>query len=152
MNVNIKYLKDENNNIVSPVTNTDAVFNSNGDNLSSLLENLNMYSTNEIQIGTWVDGKPTYRTVVKVTPTISNSEYSRYEFTHKISDIDVITKVYAFARNSYGETWPLPTNSSSSTICGIKSVDRTKVIIYSIHEGWNGWDFYITIEYTKTTD
>lgn len=111
-----------------------------------------VYSTEEVRIGTWTDGKPLYRKVIKVTPTISNSEYSKYEFTHKITNIDVITKVDAFTKNNYGETWPLPNMSSSSSGTGIKSVDRTKVIIYSMREGWSGWDFYITLEYTKTTD
>ena len=33
MNINIKYLKDENNNVISPVTSVDSIFTSGGGNL-----------------------------------------------------------------------------------------------------------------------
>ena len=42
-NVNIKYLKDENNNVISPVTGTNSVYTGGGQDLNSVLSN--MYET-----------------------------------------------------------------------------------------------------------
>lgn len=39
MNVNVKYLKDESDNIVSPVTSTDSVYTGNNTQLTNIIQN-----------------------------------------------------------------------------------------------------------------
>lgn len=39
MNVNVKYLKDENGNVISPVTSTDSVYTGNNSQLTNIIEN-----------------------------------------------------------------------------------------------------------------
>lgn len=53
MNVNAKYIKDENNNTISPITSTDTVYNNEGENLTTILSSLG--SSGGIPIGTIVE-------------------------------------------------------------------------------------------------
>ena len=72
MNVNIKYLKDEDGNYISPVVSADGVFDSTGVSISTTLGN----------IGTLLDtinGETSYSTINIIKFTINGTSYQAEE-------------------------------------------------------------------------
>lgn len=72
MNVNIKYLKDEDGNYISPVVSADGVFDSTGVSISTTLGN----------IGTLLDtinGETSYSTINIINFTINGTSYQAEE-------------------------------------------------------------------------
>lgn len=67
--INQKYLKDENNEIFSPVTSIGSVYDNNGTSLKDMLS----YSKEETIKGIWYDGSILYRKVIEVTSGIDTS-------------------------------------------------------------------------------
>lgn len=112
---------------------------------------MEIYSKEEVQIGTWIDGKPIYRKVVEYG-ALHNQEGMKY-IEHGISNIDKITNITIIgylANNAFpipsvaniwmfGETWmSARINDKQIGIYVSKdSSDKTAIV---------------TLEYTKTTD
>lgn len=128
------------------------------------VNNLHKYSTDEVRVGTWIDGKPIYRKTYKVT-------------------ISSVGEIFNFFSNSIDTIW---INFSHSFISQNKSTSEVKTIYYPlvyltnltgnyirtnlqvryVNNNWQYFAFmntsytdnvigetaYITIEYTKTTD
>lgn len=112
-----------------------------------------VYSTEEVKIGTWIDGKPLYRKVINATPTISNSSYQTISIKHNISDLKNIHKCNAFLHNTGNtRTYILPAETSATKAIGISEINSTNIIMYSKNDAWSGWIAEIILEYTKTTD
>ena len=112
-------------------------------------EDNNIYSTDEIVVGTWIDGKPLYRKVVDLGTFPNNAEKT---VAHNIANIDVITKIYTFGRLSNGLTISLgyydvtaPANSIT-IMCNKTNVAITTKNDRSAYTG------YTILEYTKTTN
>lgn len=110
------------------------------------INNLETYSTDEIRIGTWIDGKPLYRKVIESTNISSDMRLN-------ISDLDLIINVYGTAIRNPGSYYNLPrlnksningqigfyyTNNELHIEIGTDVTNVTKIIV--------------VIEYTKTTD
>jgi hypothetical protein len=120
--------------------------NQSGQNNNSLQQ----YSTDEIVIGTWTDGKPIYRKVLTGT-TLSNGSNSAYIPIGTTIDSLVRLDEYMYANQSdwcYIHIIP-----SDVTSCGI-SYDRQYVLAYvnsSLSSGFNQ-PLKIIIEYTKASD
>ena len=112
------------------------------------VDSSNSYSTAEVKTGgKWIDGKPIYRKVVDFG-ALPNATIK--SVAHNITDLDLVTKCYGGARNGiYRILLPNAGNVSSSTI--EVYVDETDIVIHANGDrsGYNG---YVTIEYTKTTD
>ena len=103
------------------------------------------YSTNEQIVGTWIDGKPLYRSII----CYNNSVNSTTTIKHNIKDIDEITYSYAIGK------W---TNGSNGRIC-YNPLPMSKVEIYIDNEeityipsAYGVDSLKFIIEYTKTTD
>ena len=106
-----------------------------------------IYSSNEIVIGNWINGKPLYRKVVNFgsLPNAGNKEVN-----HDISNIQNIVNIYGYA--SDGSFW-LPIPTVSTTLANNVNI-YTTVTSIGINTGINrtSYNAYITLEYTKTTD
>lgn len=105
-----------------------------------------VYSTEEQVVGTWIDGKPLYRKTIKITDTTSNAWT---EFSHNISDIDIVTHFYGiYVRKKDNVFYNVP--DSQGTYIEM-SFSRTNCLYYTSPAYLTG-TFYINVEYTKTTD
>ena len=105
------------------------------------------YSNNEIEIGTWIDGKPLYRKVVNFG-TLPNS--SSKDIAHEIQDLKRIVKLEGFAGSSInkgGITLPHATSNPVALYAGDRDVSVLTVDDKSIYT-----ETYICVTYTKTTD
>lgn len=116
----------------------------------------NVYSTDETRIGTWIDGKPLYRKVIVYHPnsTIGGANtVTNISIPHGISNFGQIVK-----RSMVDETgfaFPTVASSSGTTVTAsstITKVDSSGITFRIINDTWGARDFYITLEYTKTTD
>ena len=112
------------------------------------VDSSNSYSTDEVKTGgKWIDGKPIYRKTISCG-ALPNTYYKNVN--HNITNLDFVTKCYGFARGGiYRMVLP---NASANTANAVEVyVDEMYVVIQAGNDrsGYNG---YITIEYTKTTD
>ena len=121
-------------------------------------DNLEQYSTSEIKIGTWIDGKPLYRRVITSTNlnvntnnNISISNYSGMQIkriygynlaggSNFVADINCLTSGSSEALTNFRTSCYYNGNGILLSYCG------------SYLTGNNKYDTYITLEYTKTTD
>ena len=118
-------------------------------------EKANTYSTSEIKVGTWIDGKPIYRKVVAVDFPTSSAAIINYN--HGISNIEMITdyhliwydiedaRWYNYFKDTTG-TYYVQADGCSTTQFRIKS--SSTGVNWHIRTKWR----YAIIEYTKTTD
>lgn len=103
-----------------------------------------VYSTDEIVIGKWINDKPIYRKVLdlgSVTTIIGTSH-----FNHNISNFDVLVnfniKAYFQSQNAWYNWWEA---------YQAMTVDVTQIHIHT-SAATTFSQVYITLEYTKTTD
>jgi hypothetical protein len=106
------------------------------------------YLTNETVIGTWVDGKPIYRKVVKITnPQTSNADYGI------ISNVmGSLVNLYGYMKGSNGSLIPIPQTDSSSTYSVLFVQPNGTLRGRFSFAGAAATSVYVTVEYTKTTD
>lgn len=119
-------------------------------NLEEAMQENNIYSTNEIKIGTWIDGKPLYRKVIQ--PVIKIGANAIVSVPHGISNLSQVLKVDAtlFWDN---KTYPFPAiYDDLSKQVDINYIDSTNVYIKSFGDNWSTQITTIILEYTKTTD
>ena len=112
------------------------------------VDNSNSYSTNEVKTGgKWIDGKPIYRKTIDCG-ALPNTSYKNVN--HNITNLDLVTHCYGEARG--GNYRIILPNAGANTANSVEIyVDETYIVIQTGNDrsGYNG---YITIEYTKTTD
>ena len=113
--------------------------------INNYVNNSNAYSTSEIIIGTWIDGKTIYRKVVSIG-TLPGSSGAK-NTAHGISDMGTLIKIYGFAYSG-GTRFPLPytTNVNSSNIA--LYANNTNVIV-EVGQSRSGYTAYAILEYTK---
>lgn len=113
----------------------------------------NTYSTNEIKIGTWIDGKPLYRKVIQTTiPTSGNNQNVSFQ-----NNVAIMKSVSGFALQSAsgGVNLILPYISMSnswSIYAYYNRANQELVIENSGTSFMNNATCYLIAEYTKTTD
>ena len=106
------------------------------------------YSTDEQVIGTWIDGKPLYRkTIISNFEVPFVTQVTSYDIRHNISNIDKV--VYAEMTDGLKH---IPNLSMSGGTTTIDYVSSTMIEIRYINDSWSQRNWYITLEYTKTTD
>lgn len=114
------------------------------------IDSLNVYSTSEHRIGTWIDGKPLYRKVVNFG-ALPNS--TTKTVAHNISNIDSIIFVKGMAKSTSDTYWVLPfLFEGSQSQYNIRTFVNTTNIQMLCDDDRSSYTAYITIEYTKTTD
>lgn len=124
------------------------VRNSNGVYEEFTKKSEEVYSTEETKIGTWIDGKPLYRkTIVANFELQFATQVTCYDVRHNISNIDKV--VHSEMTDG---TKHIPNLSMSGGTTTIDYVSSTMIEIRYINDSWSSRDWYITLEYTKTTD
>ena len=108
-----------------------------------------LYKTNEIRIGTWIDGKPIYR---KVFVGTTSSTYDYFLFA---SNINMIINTYGYIKYD-GTNWTSILNCVGNLsvtynfTLDIAGANNSVWANYS--SSLKGKDYIIIMEYTKTTD
>ena len=125
----------------------------------SLASNANEYSTTETVIGTWIDGKPLYRKVIKVTSI--DSANNNYDVAISISNLNEIVNIGGVIKitgtNTYKPVTTIYTDNSNA-INSIFSFSVYAITNSYISLSYGNWwkeifdKAYIILEYTKTTD
>lgn len=104
------------------------------------------YSETESTVGTWIDGKPLYRKVIKITNYAKNTLTN---VNHNIADIDFIMIKSAFVTmNSTGMTRTI--NYYQSFSQNTVQAGRVQLNYYCNVTDYD--NLFFIIEYTKTTD
>lgn len=117
------------------------------------IDNITVYSTTEKNVGKWIDNKPIYRKTIFVGNLPNNAEKT---VAHNISNLNFATRVFGFAYNSEGRTFPLPAlsfglSSGNVTPSIYLFADRNNITLGTGIDR-SSYSAYVTIEYTKTTD
>lgn len=119
---------------------TDAVGNGGGSS-----ENGEVYSTEEVKIGTWIDGKPLYRKCFSFL--YSDSTLNTYKTVAKVEEpIDIPAHIFGTRLNNTKACYSIP-----NIAIMIRITSDGEIQIYQSSTGWSG-TYYVTVEYTKTTD
>ena len=116
----------------------------NAENLNEIQKG-NVYSTDEIEIGKWIDGKKIYRKVI----TTNNITGNNIEIEHGIFNLKRVIKFDAIASNDNGTAYPL---NNKKYIIEINQINSTKIIVNINNAFSSGWPICYILEYTKTTD
>lgn len=108
--------------------------------------NIEKYSTKEIKIGTWIDGKPLYRKVVDIG-TLPNA--TTKHVAHNISNIGSVVTLRGIVTDY--RFFPVPFAATSGAYTISIFADTTNIEVMAGNDRSNMTGFVI-IEYTKTTD
>lgn len=131
--------------------------NSGGSSSSGSASSRDIYSTEEMVIGTWIDGRPLYRRVFETTVTLTDTR-DIYTLVPKSLCGECHNASILFkAKNWIGSYWLPYVDVVSGTSIRYMSpiITNTGVSIVGAFPGSsyeNVFDAILTIEYTKTTD
>lgn len=138
---NIKFLKDENQTIFSPIVSCDSVFNNNGVSL----QYSNTIKEGTYKIGTWIDGKPIYRIMKTTTFGSSLNEWNEL-FT--INNLYCLFWVHGIWDNSKSLfTSPYADTSKNEFINFYFNGDENKLYEKHNYEYVNGCNHFVICEY-----
>lgn len=109
--------------------------------INEIRQSGDVYSTKEIIVGTWIDGKPIYRKVLSMNISVSSNSLVNTNIA--INDIKTIVNANAIG---YDNSYP------NSTVSGIHyaGYDSNRKIMIIVH--YSGRGNNLILEYTKTTD
>lgn len=111
-------------------------------------EQKDTYSTNEIKVGTWVDGKPVYRKVIEgVTSGTPDTEY----VIHTISNIKKTVSYYGSILDNNMVSHKIGTYLSAQ-YNSVVFVDTSGNVYMRHGSAMVNKSYSLIIEYTKTTD
>ena len=129
--------------------NSIYVRNSNGVYEEFIKKSEEVYSTEEVKIGTWIDGKPIYRKVFDIK-TISASNTDLVNVSNL--NIETLIKLNGVIITDGGGKFPVPLYDSSSNY-SVLFINEYNYIRGRATVG-NGTfsKLIVTVEYTKTTD
>lgn len=108
-----------------------------------------IYSTTEQLIGKWIDGKPLY----EITYEYTNSGVSSTTAIITLSSDIVVRNIKGVLCNTDGRVYMLPYASGNSTT-SFRVNTSNKIEVVLNNDSWSSafTPWYITIQYTKTTD
>lgn len=117
-------------------------------NIKNKIETNSTYSTEELMIGYWTNGKPLYRTVFPLT-TITNTNTTLVDTSSM--NIRQVVKVYGMLNTDNSQHFPMPLGDSASNYSVIYATadsirGRASFGTGNFASGW------VAIEYTKSTD
>lgn len=115
--------------------------------ITNAISESNTYSTSEIEIGRWIDGKPIYRKVVSFSMTVASSWTN---VAHGISNLGTVINYYGMVHAVDGNWDKIPQFRTGGY--GVTIYVGSSNIAYT-----NDWlsgttSAFLIIEYTKTTD
>lgn len=110
-----------------------------------------IYSTEEVRIGTWIDKKPIYRKVVDLGNLPNKTSK---DITLNIQNVNEIVSINALCSNE-NEVWAIPNAYSTTYVIGLVAKFSNNIIeglsIYASSDA-SGLTGRAILEYTKTTD
>lgn len=109
--------------------------------------NKNVYSTDEVRIGTWVDGKPLYRKVIEFTT--ASSSVTSWTTCATINDLKRPINIFGFLEYGASTSSIIPTFESSTQRLQFSFSGGN---IQYQQQGYNSKQCYAVVIYTKTTD
>ncbi len=114
------------------------------DSSSTGSSSLDVYSTEETRIGTWIDGKPLYRKVISYNLPSTQDE----EFDSGIKDLDKLVSATGYVNRLDGGQDAIP--NVYYYIAHLGTSNNFHISIYTNY--YYGAQTTIIVEYTKTTD
>ena len=111
---------------------------------------LNVYSNNEVVIGTWINNKPLYRRVYTF-PALKNNDTSELQLDSSFNVVTFDIYVHSSSDNLIYKL-PYVASSSTNTIAVYLYTVNNKLSVRTFGDRTNYNDNYAIIEYTKTTD
>ena len=121
------------------------------DNIENAINTNDIYSTNEIVIGKWINNKPLYRKVIS-TGNLPNTSVKN--INHGINNLDKYINMYGIVSDgTYSIPLPYfyPSEMISTYGIGIEASNNLSInIITGVDR--TGYSGYVILEYTKTTD
>lgn len=108
--------------------------------------NLDVYSTEETRIGTWIDGKPIYRR------TFAGTFLTAEMVVMSNADIDVLIGAKGCILYGSNLLLSIPYLSSTGYVSVYAKINENNLYLYSRYSETIGKQYSITVEYTKTTD
>ena len=142
----IKQVVNENGLQTDAIENNLENLTNNVTNIITKVSNMSEYSTNETQIGIWINGKPLYRRVIPVD-SFPNTENKSIP----IDNVDVMINLKAYATNGT-ETYYLPSAYNSLNFDSVLYRNADNAIRIHTSSDRSAYSGYIIAEYTKTTD
>ena len=117
--------------------------------LNDIPSNLDIYSTEEKVIGTWIDGRPVYQKTLGIGSASGNSNIS-----HGISNLDIIIDAYGsfLQGGTYREKLPKIVNGNNAWSVDFADFTDTSFSLSIGSAIGTATKVSITLEYTKTTD
>ena len=115
------------------------------------LTNATTYSTSELIVGKWIDGKTLYRKVVSgnLNTTSSDGDNVNTDIDTNVTDADtfLIVRAYFISNNRF-MLIPYFTNSGYS-VRVLPHTDKRNVTFINNYTGYSGATVYVIVEYTK---
>lgn len=115
-----------------------------------------IYSTEEQEIGTWIDGKPLYEKTLIIPNTVIDNTGGQL-YTHGISNIEKCVSVRGYIQFSTGGIQGGRTQKNDWDLCNAIYGFSPTQIYMNIGKTWNESankpdKILVTVQYTKTTD
>ena len=117
------------------------------------LRDMNVYSTEEKIVGTWIDGKPIYRKVI--SSTLSGPLTGLVEIAHNIQNIETPIRIVFGKATVPGisNSITIPSQYDSTTFIQLGAFSDTYVQLFAGSTNWTSLkEITLCLEYTKTTD
>ena len=110
---------------------------------------LDVYSTDEKVIGTWIDGRPIYQKTIDIGSASGNSNIS-----HGISNLDMITDAYGsfLQSGTYRQKLPKIVNGNNAWSADFADFTDTSFSLSIGSAIGTATKVFVILEYTKTTD
>ena len=117
--------------------------------LNDIPSTLDIYSTEEKVIGTWIDGRPIYQKTLDIGSASGNSNIS-----HGISNLDIIVDAYGsfLQSGNYRQKLPKIVNGNNAWSADFADFTDTSFSLSIGSAIGTATKVSITLEYTKTTD
>lgn len=120
--------------------------------VNEALENTEIYSTDEVRIGTWIDGKPLYRKVISSTlPKVTTEDVEARKSVSIDADIGTGFIETAYC-NNYNQMLPIPFIFSGGQVIKAYIGLDGSITLSSNTAYTNEQQVIVIVCYTKTTD
>lgn len=108
----------------------------------------NDYSTTEHIVGSWIDGKPVYQKTIVIGALVNNSSKT---VSHGISNLGAVVDAVLVGMKNGGALVTAYDTLDNNQLFTFR-ISSSDIIVYSKSDRSSGWDSWVTIKYTKSTD
>ena len=117
--------------------------------LNDIPSPLDIYSTDEVVVGTWIDGRPIYQKTLNLGSISGNSSIS-----HGISNLDMVINAYGgfLQSGTYRQKLPKIVNGNSAWSADFADFTDTAFSLSIGSAIGTATKVFVILEYTKTTD